>query len=491
MLTGFDILSERYRQENTQESDAGAAGSGTVPEPLPDKLREVDLTLRPDRERAVDALELAAYLEADGLSDESLRERYGAGGLFAAAELLYAQRGTGRALERRHDEPAPRFPWHLAQRGLLYLMPGVGGLLLGGAVGAGATLAFVFAAAFGWGYSMLITSLRYAEPFGVPGRALRLALALGGACGLVGGMLAAGLANPAQWSQQWSQGLLLGGVVSLATASSGVLLSLDQRGQVAAAFAPPLLLAAGVDLLPHLFPHSPQVILAQQLLLALALLTFVGLPLLLALRATRTPGVLPARWSSFRPGLLLAAYGWALAATFVGLNQQLGGWALLPVVLSAGLLEAGVWNAQQYLQYFARRQGEFSQLVRRGIWQVIGTALVYGAVLLGGLLLAGPGEWLAVRLGVPGLAMPGESTPGFNAAPLRSVLFTVPAFGTALLLSTWLANQRRSGLLLVLWAVLSLLLVLRVLSPPQLVVAALFVLLPLTTVTLRDLRSYR
>ena len=424
--------------------------------PLPDKLREVDLTLRPDRERAVDTLELAAYLEADGLSDESLRDRYGAGGLFAAAETLYAQRGTGRALERPREEAVPPFPWYLAQRGPLYLLPGACGVLISGAAGSGASIAFVFAAAFGWGYSMLLARIRYAEPFGTPGAALRLALAVATLTGLVGGgLLAALMVGQAHWA--W--GVLLGGTVAVSGAAAGVLLSLDQRGQVAGAFALPLLLGGMVYVWPHPVLQ----------LLALAALSFS--PLLLALRATREPGQLPAEWSTFRPGLGLALYGWALAAAFVALSHRLGGWVMLPVILSAGLLEAGVWNAQQGLQHTARTRSDFAQVFWEGSRQVLGTALLYGLLLVAGLALLVPLPLTARQINL-------------------AVLLTIPAFGMALLLSTWLANQRREGLLLAIWAGYSLLLALGV-SPPLLSAPLILVLLPLTFVTLRDLRSYR
>ena len=316
-LTGFDVLAGRAMP------DPAAPHPDDLAElPLPDKLREVDLTLRPDRERAVDALELAAYLEADGLNDEGLRDRYGAGGLFAAAEWLYAQRGTGRALVRPRREAPPRFPWELAQRGPLYLLPGLCGLLIAQATPPVTGRAFMFAAAFGWGYSLLIASVRYAEPLGTPGRALRLTLWLGGACGLLGGALSA-LLFAGQGSADWLWGTAMGGAVALAGSAAGVMLALGERAQVAGAFAPALLLGGMLYVVPG-------VELALASLAALALF-----PALLALRVTREPGDLPARLATLRPGLGLAAYGWALAAAFAELSLRLGGWALLPLVLSA------------------------------------------------------------------------------------------------------------------------------------------------------------
>jgi hypothetical protein len=479
-LTGFDVLTGRA------PDPAGEPRPDALAElPLPDKLREVDLTLRPDRERAVDALEIAAYLEADGLNDESLRDRYGAGGLFAAAEWLYAQRGTGRALERPRREARPRFPWELAQRGPLYLLPGLCGLLIAQATPPVTGRAFVFAAAFGWGYSLLIASVRYAEPLGTPGRALRLTLWVGGACGLLGGALSALLwPGSGLWTTSLLWGTAMGGAVALAGAAAGVMLALGERGQVAGAFAPALLLGGMLYVLPSTG-------LAVAALAALAVF-----PVLLALRATRDGGELPARFVTLRPGLGLAAYGWALAAAFAGLSLRLGGWTMLPLVLSAGLLEAGVWNAQQGLQYVARQQGSFTLLVRRGAARVLGTALVYGLGLLSLLALLSAVRWLAAGwLGIGTPAPAGAAGPGtLGDLPFsdlsRAALVTVSAFGAALLLSTWLANQRRERWLLAFWLGFCLLLTLGV-SPPALSLFAAFALLPLTLFTLYDLRSYR
>lgn len=448
---GFELLSGRKREEEA-----------TGPPALPNKLREIDLTLRREREWVADPLELAAYIEADGLSDEGLRGRYGAGGLFVAAEALYAQAGSGQALERRRSGPAPRFPWVMVQRGPLYLLPGLSGLLLAYAFesranAAGVTDAFLFASAFGWGHSMLLASVRYAEPFGVPGRALRLAVLLGGAAGLVGGAVVAGvLGRGGATGVVWAA--LLGGAVALAGGSAGTLLALGARAQAAVAFVPALLLAGAAFLRPEPWLE----------LCALALLA--ALPLTLCWAATRSPGELPARWGSLRPGLGLAAYGWAVALAFVALSARVGGWALLPVVLSAGLLEALVWNVQERLQHAAREVGDVAQLARRGLGAVLLAALVFGVWLLA----------LAAAL---------DLLPPPAPALTRPTLLAMPAFGAALLLSTWLANHRREPILTGAWLAFGLLAAFGV---PALWLAPLLTLglFPLTALTLRDLRSY-
>lgn len=452
-LTGFEVLrrSTTLGVPTPEPTVPSAAGQ------MPDRLREVDLKLAPERAQVVDSLEIAAYLEADGFNDEGLRDRYDAGGLFHAAELLYAQRGTGRALSRVVSQPAPAFPWHLLQRGPLYLLPGVVGLLITGVLGSGAALGFAFAAAFGWGYSMLIAAIRYAEPFGVPGRALRAALVVGVvASALGGGLTALLLAGPAQAAY----GLLVGTVLGLACGASGILLALNRSTLFGGAMALPLLLAGMV----YVLPSQPLALIG---LGALALF-----PLLAVLNATRSPGELPVRWATFQRGLPLAAYGWALAAAFVAMTAKLGGWALLPVIVSAGVLEAGVWHAQERLQHASRAARDLNQLARRGLSVVPGVALGYGLLLL-------LGTFLLLQWPLLAGAIPAEA------------LIAVPVLGTAFLFSAWLANQRREWPLLGVWLLVALLLWAGLLPLWLTCTLLLALLLPLLYTTLHDPRSYR
>lgn len=433
--------------------------TGSVPPVpgLPGRLREVDLRLAPERAHAVDALEIAAYLEADGLSDEQLQGRYGAQGLFQAAELLYAQRGSGQALNRRVRRPAPSFPWRTLLRGPLYLLPGITGLLVTGVLGPGATAAFVFAAAFGWGHVMLLAALRYAEPLGVPGRALRAALVGGTLVGALGGALTAGgVAGPGQLAL----GALVGGVVALASGAAGVLLAFGRMGVFTVAFAAPLL-AAGVALTQ---PSLPAALAALGLLAAM--------PTYAAWSITRVPGTLPVSWATLAPGLRLAAYGWALAAACVALGTRLGAGALLPLVLSAGGLEAGVWHAQERLQHAAREERDLGALRWRGRLAVI---------------LVAAGYALALALGVRLMGDPALGGPGLPP-DLPTV---IPASGAALLLSAWLANHGRAPLLLAVWTVTALLLTCTSLSPTLLLPLLALSLLALALSALQDPRSYR
>ncbi|GGS21780.1 hypothetical protein [Deinococcus knuensis] len=441
---------------------SGLWGAAPSPGTLPERLREIDLTLAPERERVIDAEEIAAYLEADGLGDEVLRDRYGTAGLFDAAERLYRQRGTGRALHRPATQSVPAFPWHTLLRGPLYLLPGVSGLLVAREMGAGASAAFVFAAAFGWGWTMLIAGVRYAEPLAVPGRALRLTMLLGGLTGLIGGALVAAL-NAGMGAAL--TGAAVGGAVALSTGAAGVLLALRRTGQLAGAFASPLL-AAGVV---YAEPSRPGALVA---LLLLALV-----PLLTALNVTRAPGTLSARWATLRPHLRHAAYGWSLALTFVLLTGRLGAWTLLPLVISTGLLEAGVWHAQERLQHAARRSQSLGALRRSGRPVVLLAAATYALAL-------GAWVYVAANLPIPAWA---------QAHPDAWML--VPTYGAATLLSAWLGNHGHLPLLTGLWLLLAALLAFALPSSSSVLAVTLLVacaaLAALSLRTLLDPRSYR
>ncbi|GAA2780667.1 hypothetical protein [Crossiella cryophila] len=93
---------------------------------IPPRLRELAHRFESLCANAVDPLEVAAGLEADGLSDQAVKARYGCPDVFALAEELF------RLVPRAPAEPAP-LPevWaanpklHLL-RGVLFALPGLG-----------------------------------------------------------------------------------------------------------------------------------------------------------------------------------------------------------------------------------------------------------------------------------------------------------------------------------------------------------------------------
>lgn len=453
-----------------QAIHARRASSRFLP-PLPDKLREVDLTLAAERGRVVDAEEIAAYLEADGLSDEVLRGRYGTPGLFDAAEQLYCQGGTGGDLHRRFVTPPPVFPWSRVLRGPLYLLPGLSGLLIARALGPVATDAFVYAAVFGWGWTTTIASVRYAEPFGVPGRAMRAVLLVGSVAGMVGGALVAarhgdvaGALSGTLSGHSVTAGAVVGGVVALSSAAAGILLSLHRTGPYLLAFASPLLAALALLAVPSAGAAGA------------ALLLLAVMPLLSALHATRPAGTLAPRWTTLRRHVPPALLGWTLAMTFVLLTGRLGAWTLLPLVLATGLLEGAVWHIQERLQRLARLHVNLRRLRRRGARIVVLGTVSYAA---------GLAAWAFV---VPRLAL--------SIPALPEAWAFLGLYAGALLLSAWLANHGRLAVLASLWAICGVVLYA---LPPTAPLAALSTVMTVLTAALtalalhatHDPRSYR
>jgi hypothetical protein len=110
---------------------------------------------------AVDPLEIAAALEAEGLNDAAARAEYGAPDVFALAALLWD------AVPRRPSSPDPGpNPWPVTPRlhllrGLLFVLPGLPFAAAGGS--AGGTIASAGAALVaGWAAGEALAYLGYA-----------------------------------------------------------------------------------------------------------------------------------------------------------------------------------------------------------------------------------------------------------------------------------------------------------------------------------------
>ncbi|MFI8512337.1 hypothetical protein ACIGHB_14540 [Streptomyces sp. NPDC085460] len=156
-------------------SPGTASAPSTTPAAPPataaDPLDELALRLDAFVAAAVHPDEIAALLEADGMTDDHIRLAYGRNDSFALAEDLYA-RG-----ERRHPEPPrpePRGPGRLAGlaglggcllRGLVFALPGLAyllaGPLLAGAPGPyglpSGTLPLLAGAVTGWVWNQALS----------------------------------------------------------------------------------------------------------------------------------------------------------------------------------------------------------------------------------------------------------------------------------------------------------------------------------------------
>ncbi|MGW1051493.1 hypothetical protein [Streptomyces sp. NPDC002521] len=280
---------------------------------------------------AVHPYEVAALLEAEGLTGDQIKERYGHPDLFALAAALYDQ------VPRSFPEPArPADPWrpdHLRclLRGVLFALPGLAYLLTAplwhpGRHATGPVLAGLVS--WAWGQALGHRAhVRMATGRREAARTLRTGAPLGAACATAAAVPFAG--SPPV--------LLAVAAQSLYLAAAGVLLVLARERLLLAALTP---LIAGAAVLPWWEPGP-------------ALRT--GLPLLalsatLAVTAHALRGALatPAAADGTRPRLL-ASLPYGLFGLAAGLLVLLEGrqapYAVIVLTVSMGPAE---WLLYRY-----------------------------------------------------------------------------------------------------------------------------------------------
>ncbi|MEV6839248.1 hypothetical protein AB0N17_32870 [Streptomyces sp. NPDC051133] len=250
---------------------------------------------------AVHPYEVAALLEAEGLTAELIKERYGHPNLFSLATALYEQ------VPRTFPEPAPAAdPWRpdhvrCLLRGVLFALPGLAYLLTAPLWHPGRhAAALVVAGLVSWSWGQGLGHRAHLRRATGPREAGRTLLA--GAP--LGAVLATAAASP----------LAGGGPVLLATAAqslylaaAGVLLVLARERLLLAALAP---LVAGAAALPWWHPGPlPRAGLALLALLATLAVTAY------ALRGTLAAPAVP---EGARPALL-----WSLPYGLFGLAAGL------------------------------------------------------------------------------------------------------------------------------------------------------------------------
>lgn len=145
---------------------------------------------------AVDSLEIAAVLEADGITDRTAQLDYGAEDVFALAELVY-RRVPRRVPTVVPDETIWRFPWTRATlHSLLYTAPAVGFLPLTPLLSNQATLVAVgIVTVVGWSASLTVSYLGYTALAGGRPAAARVLRN----CGLASVLTLAGSLAAAVW----------------------------------------------------------------------------------------------------------------------------------------------------------------------------------------------------------------------------------------------------------------------------------------------------
>ncbi|UUU36071.1 hypothetical protein JIX56_43045 [Streptomyces sp. CA-210063] len=280
---------------------------------------------------AVHPYEVAALLEAEGLSASLIKERYGHPNLFSLASALYER------VPRTFPEPAPTAdPWRpdtvrCLLRGVLFALPGLAYLLTAPLWNPGAYApALIVAGLASWAWGQALghrAHLRMATGRREAGRTL-----LTGAP--VGAVLATAVAAlPAEGGPV----TLVAAAQSAYLAAAGVLLVLGRERQLLAALSP---LIAGAAVLPWWEP-GPVLRAGLPLLALAATLAVTGRALRTALAAEAVPGATRPRvlWS-----LPYGLFGLA-AGVLVLLEGREDPYAVIVLTLSMGPAE---WLLYRY-----------------------------------------------------------------------------------------------------------------------------------------------
>ncbi|MFF7387654.1 hypothetical protein ACFZAE_04210 [Streptomyces scabiei] len=230
---------------------------------------------------AVHPYEVAALLEAEGLSTSLIKERYGHPNLFSLASALYER------VPRTFPEPAPGpDPWRpdtlrCLLRGVLFALPGLAYLLTAPLWNPGAHApALIVAGLVSWAWGQALghrAHLRLATGPREAGRTLLIGAPVGA---LVATAVAALPADGGPVT-------LVAAAQSVYLAAAGVLLVLGRERLLLAALSP---LTAGAAVLPWWEP-GPWLRAALPLLALAATLAATGLTLRTALAAPAVPDV--------------------------------------------------------------------------------------------------------------------------------------------------------------------------------------------------------
>lgn len=125
MAAARGIASEATVEISQEALDALRAQIYSPDGPANDPLEELARRVRPRAHGSVDALQVAALLEADGLNDRSARVEYGFADVFDLAEEVYRRMGgpVHRLRVMRGPAPDRRQSLRDVSHGALYLLP--------------------------------------------------------------------------------------------------------------------------------------------------------------------------------------------------------------------------------------------------------------------------------------------------------------------------------------------------------------------------------
>lgn len=191
---------------------------------------------------AVDALEIAAALEADGLGDQQVRRRYGRPDVFALAEEMFARVPRSPAEPAAVPDPWQIRPAEHVLHGLLYTLPGLGFAAVAELMaGRSAHLVLAVTMLASWAASQGLAYLGYARlgrlDAAGAARVLRIGLPVCATVFLVGaaGAVAASLPVGGVLVATAQAEYLLGATVLMVTRSERLLLVALAPGTVAGA----------------------------------------------------------------------------------------------------------------------------------------------------------------------------------------------------------------------------------------------------------------
>ncbi|MFG3008616.1 hypothetical protein [Streptomyces calvus] len=379
---------------------------------------------------AVHPYEVAALLEAEGLSASVINERYGHPNLFSLASALYER------VPRTFPEPAPAAdPWRpdtvrCLLRGVLFALPGLAYLLAAPLWDAGGHAgALVVAGVVSWAWGQALghrAHLRMATGRREAGRTLLAGAPAGAAVATAIAALPAE-GGPVTW---------VAAAQSAYLAAAGVLLVLGRERLLLAALSP---LLAGAAVLPWWEPGP----VLRSGLPALALLATLAV----TARVLRGTLSVPAVTGAGRPRLLWSLpyglFGLA-AAVLVLLQGREEPYAVIVLTLSMGPAE---WLLYRYrglsvaalratatpAGFLLRSAGILGLCLLMYLAPLLPAALLIGADPVGLLLLAAV-LWTALLLQAFGAAWPSAGIClAAAAAAAAVVLFRLPP-GTALAL---------------------------------------------------------
>ncbi|MFI6328734.1 hypothetical protein ACIBBG_10625 [Micromonospora chersina] len=380
--------------------------TGTIAAPAPVPPRADDPVvglverLRQRVGRPVDALQVAAALESDGLTDRSARDHYDHPDVFVLAEAVF-RRLDQENRPRPAVRPASGDPVRAARdvsHGLLYLMPGVVlPAVLATLDQRSVTLALLLVGPLGWVWSGGTAWLAYR----LVGRGqVRGAARLLGWSTLLGpAVAAAATAALAGRTGADLPPVLLAGVLLMYQAAVTAALFYRREGALLAAMAPAAVAGGGYLLFGA--PSAPVAMavaagsVALAFVVALAWFTRTGLPGWYA-RPTTPPAAVPLH-RAVRPELpqlcavLLYA---ALSAAFLlhSAARHLSGpvdlaVAAAPLVLGMGLVE---WRARRFHERARARlrQARDTRRFAAGVWAGLAVELALVTAAVAGLALA-------------------------------------------------------------------------------------------------------